>query len=143
MQGAAKYTSGGHDSASIQGVIPSLSASFKPAGQSIVVNINGAQVSFTLDKKGRGRNAQGSIALKLKTSKAKKGKAQFASGNTPFAAKIQHGTWAGVWGLNPSTNMTKAPMQLAATITLGGNSYATVVTVTCTAKASVGAKFKK
>src|SRR6185295_17788948 len=66
VQGSAKFSAGGHDSASIAGVLPNLPAGFSPSGQAFVLNIGGATATFTLDAKGRAKSTQGTVSLKLK-----------------------------------------------------------------------------
>ena len=131
IQGSAKFAVGRHDACSILGVIPNVPVSFNPSGQIATLNIGGAEVIFTLDAKGRGKSAEGSIALKLKS----RARAQ-------FVAKIQNGTWAAVWGLNPAAGAINAPLQVAVSIELDGGTYASTVTVSMNAKAGAGATFK-
>jgi hypothetical protein len=145
MQGVAKFTSGGHDSCTIAGVLPNLPKLFDPTGQTLVLNIDGASVSFTLDSKGRGKTGNGSIALKLKPSKRNPvtKKLEFQGGNVTFAAKIMNGTWATVWGLDPKAALSNVSMSIPATIVLSGNTYVVTVTTTYSDKPGVGGKFKK
>jgi PKD repeat protein len=145
LQGSVKFTSGGHDSSSISGVIPGLPKGFDPTGQVLVLNIDGASVSFTLDSKGRGKGANGSISLKLKPSlkDPKTKKLVFQGGNVTFAAKIQNGTWAATWGLDPKATSTNVSLSMPATIVLGGNTYVATVTTNYSDKAGVSGKFKK
>jgi PKD repeat protein len=142
IQGSASLKLANHDSAQLSGVIPNVPQGFTPAGQTIVLNIGGAAVTFTLDKTGKAKAAQGSIALKLK-GKRTKGVLAFAGGDVPFTAKIQKGAWAGTWGFDPATSATKSSISMLISIQLGGNTYASTVALTYSAKANTGAKFKK
>jgi hypothetical protein len=127
LQGVVNFAANGRDSLSIQAVIPNLPADFTPAGQTVLLSVNGARASFTLDAKGRGKSAQGSFALK--------------AGH--FTARFQNGTWVGALGLNPDADAANEKLSFDATLWIGGNIYAATVTAPCTAKAKVGAKFKK
>lgn len=145
LQGAAKFTGGGHDACSISGTIPGLPKGFDSSGQSLVLNIDGAAETFKLDGKGHGKSSHGSVSLKLKPTQkdAKTKKTVFLGGNVTFTAKIQNGTWAAVWGLDPKANASNKSMSLPATIQLAGNSYLATVKVSYSAKAGSGGKFKK
>jgi hypothetical protein len=144
LQGAVKFASGGHDSCSILGIVPNVPKLFDPTGQSLILNIGGASVSFTLDSKGHAKSANGTIALKLKFKRnpATK-KLEFQGGNVAFAARIINGTWAAIWNLNPATASNNLPMSMTATITLGGNVYQSTVNVMYSSKAGVGGKFAR
>jgi hypothetical protein len=123
LSSTVSFAANGRDSVSIQGMIPSTS----PAGQTVMLSIDGARASFKLDTQGRGKSAQGSFACK--------------SGR--FTAKIQNGAWSGTWGLNPKASAAKAKLPISATLWIGGDVYAASITASCTAKANVGAKIKK
>ncbi len=142
LSGGASFKTAGHDSASISGVIPNVPATFSPLGQTLVLDIGGAAVTFTLDKNGKAKNTQGTLALKLKGKKVKK-VFTFAGGDVPFTAKIQKGTWAGNWGLDPNATQAKGTTSMVINIALGGNTYASTVNLTLSSKAHVSAKFKK
>jgi hypothetical protein len=125
LQGSANFTASHRDTLSVQGAVK-LPTPFTPAGQTVLLSINGARAAFKLDAKGRAKSADGSFALK----------------SGVFTAKLQNGTWAGTWGLNPNAS-TNAKMSFNATIWIGSNVFSTNLTVTCVAKATVGAKLKK
>jgi PKD repeat protein len=145
MQGAVKFSAPSHDTVSVSGTIPNLPKLFDPTGQTLIVNVSGASVTFTLDSKGRGKTAQGSIALKLKPSVRNKAtsKMEFQGGNVTFTLKLQHGTWAAAWGMNSASTVSNSPMPLDAQIQLAGNTYDAPVTVQYSGKAHVSGKFKK
>jgi len=143
IQGAVKF-SGGHDSCTVSGVIPGLPKLFDPTGQTLTLNLGGAVVSFNLDGKGRGKAAQGTIALKLKSKRnAATKKLEFQGGDAPFAAKLKNGTWAPAWGLDPNSAATGQQHNFAITLQLGATNYAVTVSVSVSSKPNVGAKFKK
>jgi PKD repeat protein len=143
MQGSAKFGTSGHDACSVTGIIPSLSAHFDPTGQTLALNIGGAIVSFTLDSKGHGKAADGTLTLKLKPSVRNKTtkKLDFLGGNVQFSAKIKSGTWASVWGLDPNASGKNLPMNIVITIGLGGSNYQVTAAVKYTPTKGAG-KFK-
>jgi PKD repeat protein len=144
-QGSVKFTSGGHDACSFSGVIPGVAAGFNPSGQAMSVNFAGATDTLTLDKKGHGKNANGTIALKLKLGKRDKTthQASFIGGNVPFSVKLTNGNWAATWNFNPTNNANKQPVQMTADVILVGTDYQASITVVYSAKANVSGKFKK
>src|SRR5205807_6219450 len=73
LQGSAKFTSSGHDTCSVSGIIPNLPAQFTVSGPA-VLNINGATQNFTVDAKGHGKATNGTFALKLKVKRSKTSK---------------------------------------------------------------------
>jgi hypothetical protein len=145
MAGKVKFSGGGTDACAIAGVIPKLPKLFDTTGINFVLNIGGAKSSFTLDSKGRGKTATGSIALKLKpsTRNPTTKKVEFQGGDVAFAAKLSGGTWMSVWNLDPKANSANVPMPMAVTVQLDGHVYGATVTVTYSSKAGVGGKFKK
>ena len=130
LQATVSFAKVGRDACSLSGTIPNVPA-FKPAGQAVVLNLNGVKVGFTLDAKGRATNAHGSILMKQK------------AGTVSFAATLKSGSWTSVWNLDPSKNASNVPMSLDVNIDIGSNSYATTVTAMLSAKARVGGKLRK
>ncbi len=139
MKGAVK-SKGGHDSVSVQGTLPNLSALFSPQGATLSLDVGGASSDFTLDAKGRGKSTHGTIALlfKLTKNKATK-KSTFAGGNVPFKALLKNGAWSGVWANNGlDLTQPKTTFTLPATITLNGQPYIATLTVNYKGKQNVG-----
>jgi hypothetical protein len=130
LQASVSYAKGGRDACSISGTIPNVTA-FSPAGQAISLDINGVQVGFTLDGKGRGSNAQGSILLKQK------------SGTVSFVATLKSGSWTGIWNLDPTQSATNAPTLMNVSVDIGTNSYVATVKTKLSAKAHIGGKLHK
>ena len=60
-----------------------------------------------------------------------------------FSASLKSGAWAIAWGLDPAVSLTKALVQMVATIQFNGVTFQQSVTVKYTAKANVGGSFKK
>jgi hypothetical protein len=145
LQGTVKFSASGHDGVSATGIIPKLPKLFDTTGQTLSVDLSGATATFKLDGKGRGKSAQGTIALKLKPSIRNKTtkKLEFQGGDVQFALKLHNGSWAAGWGMSSTVSAANAPMTLNATIQLGGNTYVAPVSVQYSAKANVGGKFKK
>jgi PKD repeat protein len=144
VSGNAHFNATNKDSVSLSGTIPGLASPYNPSGQTLSLDVGGAIVSFTLDGKGKANTAQGSIALKLKKSKGSKGtKPSFLGGNVPFKAIIKNGTWASIWGLNPTVSTKNQPMKMTIALTLNGVLYDAVVAVKYSSKATIVGKFKK
>jgi hypothetical protein len=147
VSGSMKFTGGGRDTCSVTGVLPALPAGFNPAGLAMRIDIGGAQVDFTLDAKGRARNDNGSVMLRLKPSvrNATTNQAEFTGGDVTFTAKLTGGTWADDWadeGADPAANATSTPMTLKVQVTLNGTLYVSDVQTTYSAKAGSAGKFK-
>jgi glucose/arabinose dehydrogenase len=122
-----KFSSGGHDSASIAGIIPNPGAGFDPTGQVLTLDIGGAVVNFTLDAKGHGKSGNGTFALTLK---GKTKKTAFPGGNVPFKANLKNGDWANLWstaGFDPSASVTNQPITMVVNIHLLGQLYTATV----------------
>ena len=139
MKGSVK-TKGGRDSVSVQGTLPNIPASFLPKGATLSFDCGGARCDFTLDAKGHGKSAHGTIALlfKLKKNAATK-KPAFAGGNVPFKALLKNGAWANAWS-NAGLDLTQpaGTFTLPATLTLNGQDYVATLTVKYKGKQNVG-----
>jgi len=57
--------------------------------------------------------------------------------------KLSKGAWAATWNMSPTASAANQPLPMTAGITLDGIVYAATVTVSYSAKAGVGGKFKK
>jgi hypothetical protein len=145
MSGGAKFKSGGHDFCSLSGILPQVPAGFNPNQQTLVLNIKGATVTFLLNAKGQGKAANGAIQLKLKRAKPAKGTkvGVFPGGDVAFVAKIQKGTWAAIWEMDPAVTVATPLYDIPVTIQFAGTVYATTVQAAYSSKAGIGAKFKK
>ena len=142
LQGSTNFKTSNHDAVALTGILPAVQAGFNPNGQTLLLNVGGATQSFTLNARGQGKSANGSVALKIKLTGKGKSKS-FAGGNVPFTAKLLKGSWAAAWGLNPQTTITALPMTLTATIQLSGVTYQAIVAATYSGKAGTSGKFKK
>jgi len=141
LSGSMKFKAAGHDAFSIKGVLPGLPAGLTLSGQTVALSLSGASVTFTLDKHGHGKNAQGAFVLKLPLTRVAKLKT-FAGGNGAFTASLHNGAWAMVWGFDPTKSASKQTVQMTATIQFNGATYSQTVSVTYSIKAGVGGTFK-
>jgi hypothetical protein len=148
LSGSVNFNASNKDACSVSGVIPGIAAGFDPIGIILSLDIGGAKVTFVLDAKGRGKNAQGSIALKLKPSMRNKATKviTFLGGDIAFKAKLAKGSWTTAWsneGIDPAANKTGTPMSLLINVDLGGTLYGIVADVLYSSKAGNSGKFKK
>ena len=138
LNGRVKFSSPGHDICLIAGSLPGLPPDIKPAGQTVVVNAGGAQVTFKLDTKGKARNANGTFAFKLPS-----GKKSFQGGALAYQASLK-GNFAAAWaahGMDPAKTQDKLHIDIPATLQFGGVTYIAATAVVYSAKAHVGGKF--
>lgn len=139
LRASLKFSTQGHDSCSISGSFPSLTASFNPTGQTLVLNISGASFTFTLNAHGQGKSSTGDrFTLRIKKPR-KNAKTPPTSPAVTFSAGLQHGAWTAAWGINPSVNATRQSMSLPVDILLGGNTYSSTTVLSDTAKSNRGA----
>jgi hypothetical protein len=148
LQCQARFDFPGKDAASIAGIIPNLAPLFEAGGKSLLLDIGGNTVVFTLDEKGRGKNTQGSVMLKLKPAKRNKTtkKLEFQGGPVAFSAKVRNVDWADEWlddGFEPGADAKKVPQDMAVELWLDGKVYTATVTGSYTAKAEKGGRLKK
>ncbi len=144
LTGTASFKTSGHDKCAISGVLPALPAGLTTAGQTLVLNIGGVLATFTLDKNGHAKSANGTFALKLKSHRdPKTHKAVFQGGNGPFTATLHNGMWSAAWGLDATTSVTKASLPMTVSIQFINNTYAQNLTLTYTSKAHAAGTFKK
>jgi hypothetical protein len=146
ISGKMSFKVSGKDSTAFGGTLD-LPASFVPLGQTVVVDVGGAAVTFTLDAKGRSKVERNSFALSMKFLRDKATKQKnFVGGSTKFQVKLSGGSWADDWadeGVDPAAEAKKAPMSIAAQIRIHGRVYESVLPVLYTAKPGVGGNFKK
>jgi hypothetical protein len=148
ISGAVKFNVTGGDSCSLQGLVTQLPTPFDPAGKIVALNVGGATAQFTLDSKGKASSASGTFQLFLKAIKTKgkpPAKRLFNGGDVVFKAKIQKGSWAGIWagsGVDKTTDQKNAPLTFVVDITLDGVHYAGTAHATMTSKAKSGGRFK-
>jgi plastocyanin len=147
LAGAFRVGEGGRDTCAISGRLPDIPAGFTPNGQVMVVDIAGAQATFTFTSKGRAKAVGGAAALKLTPAKRDPvtRKATFGGGALAFSAKLGKGSWAGVWalaGLDAAENRKNVPVTLPVLIRFAGKAYAATATVTFSASADKMGKFK-
>jgi len=95
---AMLYTKASSDALRLKAKLPGIPTDTVLTGQTVGVDVGGATLSFTLDKKGRGRSKQGSIRAKFDKS-----------GMLWVQLSVRKGQWKDAWadgGLNKSTPKT-------------------------------------
>ena len=110
--------------------VAQLSPDFLTAGQTLALDIGGAQETFTLDSKGRGVNEQGTCRLAF--SKATKKRAAVWT----VTIKLSHGAFGSAWaayGLTDSTT-NNASVNLPVVLTVGDEAFADDTMLLYTAK---------
>ena len=138
MTGAVNFAHAGKDSVKFSAVLPGVAPAFIPLGTTISVNIQGAAVTFTLDKNGHAKSAGSSLVLA--PVKSPKPKVNTFGGDLNLTAQLT-GTFANAWGMAANTTGTQ-PITLSATVVLNGTTYVSSVVVTYSGKAKSGT-FKK
>ena len=143
FQGSCAFNQPGHDSSAFTGILPGLPAGFDPTNLSAMVNVSGVVVNFTLDSKGRAKNAQGSLQLTIKGKRNKTTKSiVFAGGDVPFKVALKHGTWGTVWGLDANSAAT-VNKDFNISFQINGQLFTAIATCSLTSKPGKGARFKK
>jgi hypothetical protein len=147
LRGSAKLSTTGKDSCSTSGVVPALPALFDPTGKTALIDIAGAQVSFTLDAKGKAKGANGTLALKMKFKRNKQTKKlEFLGGDVPLTVSLRNGNFSSAWsnhGLNFSADAKKQPASVVADLHFNGKVYRSSVNVLLSVKAGKSGAFKK
>ena len=110
--------------------VAQLSPDFLTAGQTLALDIGGAQETFTLDSKGRGVNEQGTCRLTF--SKATKKRAAVWT----VTIKLSHGAFGDAWAAYGLTDTTTndASVNLPVVLTVGDEAFADDTTLLYTAK---------
>jgi CubicO group peptidase (beta-lactamase class C family) len=145
--GTANFKAAHRDACSATGIIPSLPASFTPAGTTATVSIGGAVGIFTLNDKGIGSSANGRFALKMRFVRSKSsGKNTFVGGPVPFKAMLKQGSWWDMWSKASMTTFTaldKKSTQVVVDLYVSSRIYTAKLQVLFASKPGVGAQFKK
>jgi hypothetical protein len=95
----------------VEGVLPDLSPSFHPGGQTVSVNVGGVQETFTLDARGSARSDGHTSA--------------FAGGATSFKLTLMGSDFAAALGLDPSAAIHAQLTAITISVTLDGIAYVT------------------
>jgi hypothetical protein len=130
LSGSVKFSANGRDTVAVAGSIPDV---FKFSGVTVAFDISGAQATFVLDSKGRGKSSIGTLSM------------QSSGGATSFKLALKNGSFAELWssiGIDPKATVNQQPLTFSVTLDCNGTSYATSVTATYSSKAGVGGKFK-
>ncbi len=119
---AIKVKPPGSDTCSISGTLPNLPTPFNPAG-TLVLNVNGVMVTFTLDAHGRQRGTS-NFSFKLKAIPRVHGVKipGYQGGNIPFKANLKHGNFASAWGI-PAGGGNGVPIPIKVDVLYVGQTY--------------------
>jgi len=89
---------------------------FNITNAAVTVEVGGADASFTLDAKGKGRGVSTNGTCKLSYKKK--------TGAWTFTAKLKNGSWASQWGAYGLTNATtNSTVMLPATLVIGDEGF--------------------
>lgn len=149
FQGSVNFSSKNKDTYSLAGIIPNIVAGFDPSEALIHLDVGGATSSFTLDSKGRAKNDQGAIKLKLKFVSNKTTYTRwFPGGDVLFSVKLMKGDWSTVWNFDPKAAVKNVPTTFNITMNVkdkfdGETSYTATTTTYFSSKSGVGGIFKK
>lgn len=115
----------GKDSYRVAGSIPGLAADFSPEGVPASIDVGAAIVDLTLNKKGQGKSANGTFAMKYS-----------AKNGWQFKATLKNGSWADDWedGNLLNTTVKGAAAELPVTLTIGAQTFSAGKAVKYTAK---------
>ena len=107
-----------------------LPEDFNPADVAVVVDVCGASASFTLDKRGRAKGANGAISVKRSKS------------GWTLSASLKDLTWPNQWteaGVEDWTSH-KGSVEMPVTVTVGGETFtgADLIQVNPSAKGAAG-----
>jgi hypothetical protein len=122
------FASPGRDRASFSGVL-SVPRGFVAAGQAVSISINGIAERFTLDARGRAKNANASVSINAKGR---------------FSASFSHGAFSGAFA-NALENATvsRQPRSVHVSLSLGAATLSTDVSLTYSAVAGQKGRARK
>ena len=88
---AAVFTAAqNRDTLTLSGTLSNLTEGFTPAGKTFTFFIGNLKLEFPLNAKGQSKTANGTLALKLKTTRdTQTGQKIFVGGDAPFSAKLR------------------------------------------------------
>jgi hypothetical protein len=146
LKGKVNFGKDGADGLSLKGVLPGLPALLNVDQRAFAVSVGGMNVTFTLDAKGRGKNENGNVSLKLKPSKRNKATKvlEFLGGDVAFQCRLSKGTWSDDWadeGVDPALDTKGTDVEFGIDVALGGKPYDTTVTSLYKGKAEKGGSF--
>ena len=138
VKGQARFGLIGRDQFVVKGSIGPLPAGFDAQGQTVTIDVGGAQHAFTLDARGHAVVVNGSrVWLKVP--------AGFAGGSVPFSARIKQGSFADDWvneGVNPNLTVHSAPLRFTVQVVISNTTYPATVSVRYTGTAHKRGGFK-
>jgi hypothetical protein len=99
LQAKLNFAKANADSCSLNATLD-LGASFSPAGKTMTLDIGNAQISFTLDSKGRGVGYQGTCRLTYNKK----------TGIWALTAKLRSGDWQSSWAAYGLVDAAVSPL---------------------------------
>jgi len=130
VQAKLNFTKLNGDSCRLTGTLD-LGDGFSVTNKLITLDVGGAQVSFTLDAKGKGRGVSSFGSCKLKQNKK--------TGLWSFSATMKKGSWQDTWSSSGLVNATirppGVPVQLRVILVIDDQAFTADAAPTYTAKA--------
>jgi len=139
LRGKLRFDVGEKDSVMIRGIIPAVADGFSPAGVVVELDVGGALQTFTLDAKGKGKDAATGSSVRVQVPSG------FTGGDVKWNATLRRGTWSDDWadeGLVSETIKDKAAT-MAVTISLGEQTSIAAVDVLYRASAGKRGSFRE
>ncbi|HYG77833.1 MAG TPA: Ig-like domain-containing protein [Planctomycetota bacterium] len=141
----AAFSASGKDSYTISGILTNMPKTFSALGKEVVVDFGGANGTFKLDGKGRGKSAMGQLRLKLKLKRNKAAKLkEFVGGPVQFQVKLK-GDLRTNWtdeGVDPTKDKKRVMLPIVTDLKMGGVVYTDKVNSTYSSKAQKTGAFK-
>ena len=135
---ALRFDKTGRDRCTLRGSLSNVAAGFNPTGQTILIDIGGVRVPFTLDYRGRASGPKGAIALMAPSG--------FSGGSIKLRARLLNGTWASALsdeGVNPGATLRNQPLTIGVSVPLAGSVvHATTATVVYRSTAGKRGRFR-
>ena len=133
LSASVNFAAANKDSAQLTGQVDLGPVSV--AGLPVSVDIGGAQVSFTLDAKGKAKNGSSSCRL-----------SQTSGNSWTLTVKFSKGTWSAPWAtvglVNQDIPKPGVPVTMPVVVIIGNEAFAAERSVTYTAKAGKPGKAK-
>jgi len=144
LSGAVRFDVTGKDSFKLSGVFPALPAGTAFVNAESVIVVGGASERFTLNAKGKGKTAAGTLTLRLKFLKNKTTRVQEYNGAPiPFSASVK-GSFADLWldeDLRPNGGTAGVSAPFAVSMTIGSVQAENATTANTAVRAGKSGKF--
>ncbi|HUI07183.1 MAG TPA: Ig-like domain-containing protein [Verrucomicrobiae bacterium] len=116
LQAKLNFAKANADSCSLKGMLD-LGASFNPSGETMTLDLGDAQVSFTLNRKGRGVAYQGTCRLTYKKK----------TGTWTLTAKLRRGDWQTLWAeyglVDTDVSPLGVPVEFPVVVVVGDDTF--------------------